>query len=231
MKVSVCMGTKNEEGAVGGVIKDIRKAVKDAEIVIVDSSIDKTPEIARKLGARVIRQKPMGYGVALRTALMAATGDIIVTMDCDGTYPAEKIPEMVKLIGKGYDVVSASRFLGKGDVASMPKFNQFGNRMFALATNILYGTRITDITTGMRAFRREVIQSFDWTENVGLSLELLFKPARAGYKIAEIPIVYRERIGTVKLNPITGGMGMVKTLLKYRVISVEKKRARPHPTS
>ncbi len=219
------MGTKNEEKAIAGVIGDIRKARKDAEIVIVDSSTDRTPEIAKRLGARVIRQPPMGYGVALRAALLAAKGGILITTDCDGTYPLEKIPEMVELIGKGYDVVSASRFKGKGRISTMPLLNQFGNRMFALATNVLYGTGITDITTGMRAFRREVIHSFDWTENVGLSLELLFKPARCGFKIAEISIDYRPRIGEVKLNPLTGGLGMVKTLLKYRLMSVAAKPA------
>jgi glycosyltransferase involved in cell wall biosynthesis len=217
------MGTKNEEGAVGGVIKSIQEAWPGAEIVIVDGSSDKTPEIAEALGARVIRQEPKGYGVALRAALLAAKGDVLVTMDCDGTYPAEAIPGMVALIGKGFDVVSASRFLGKKDIGNMPKFNQFGNRMFALATNVLYGTSITDITTGMRAFRRGVIHSLDWTENVGLSLELLFKPARAGYRIAEVPIEYRERIGEVKLNPITGGLGMVKTLLKYRLVGISRR--------
>lgn len=223
MRVSVCMGTKNEEKAVEGVIRAIQKAVEGAEIVIVDSSTDRTPVLAEKLGARVIRQKPMGYGIALKAAVLAAKGDVIITTDCDGTYPMEKIPGMLALIDKGCDVVSASRFLGKGDIKTMPKFNQFGNRMFAHATNLLYGTSITDITTGMRAFRREVIHSFDWTENVGLSLELLFKPARAGYKIAEVPIEYRERIGQVKLNPITGGIGMVKTLLKYRVVGLKRK--------
>lgn len=224
MKLSVCMGTKNEEKAVGKVIEDIRRNCPGAEIVIVDSSTDQTPEIAEMLGARVIRQKPMGYGVALRAAILAAEGDVIVTMDCDGTYPAEKIPELVKLVEAGYDVASASRFLGKKDIGNMPPLNQFGNRMFARITNALYGTKITDITTGMRAFRREVIHSFDWTENVGLSLELLFKPARAGYRVAEIPIDYRERVGEVKLNPITGGIGMVKTIVKYRLTPVRKKQ-------
>ncbi len=224
MKVSVCIGTKNEEKAIVGIIRDIRKAWKGAEIVVVDSSTDKTPSIARRLGARVIRQKPQGYGIALRAALLAAKGDILITTDCDGTYPMEKIPLMVSLIQSGYDVVSASRFKGKGRISSMPLLNQFGNRMFALLANILYGTSITDITTGMRAFRREVIHSFDWTENVGLSLELLFRPACAGFKIAEIPISYKPRLGDVKLNPFTGGLGMAKTLLKYR-ITPPKKRA------
>jgi len=222
MKVSVCMGTKNEEKAVAGVIRDIRKAWPGAEIVIVDSSTDRTPQIARKLGARVISQPPKGYGIALRAALLAAKGDIIVTTDCDGTYPMEKIPEMVALVEKGCDVVSASRFKGKGVIRNMPLFNQFGNRMFALATNILYGTNITDITTGLRAFRKDVIRSFDWTENVGLSLELLFKPARTGCKIAEVEMEYKPRLGEVKLNPITGGLGMLKTLIKYRIQPVKK---------
>lgn len=219
------MGTKNEEKAIAKVIGDIRRAWKGAEIVVVDGSTDRTPEIAERLGARVIRQKPQGYGVALRTAILAARGDVIITMDCDDTYPAEAIPDFIEAIKNGCDVVSGSRFLGKGRIANMSPLNQFGNRMFALLTSLLYGISVTDVTTGMRAFRREVIHSFDWTENVGLSLELLFKPAAAGYKIKEIPIDYKPRVGEVKLNPLTGGLGMLKSILKYRISGVRSKKS------
>jgi hypothetical protein len=82
----------------------------------------------------------------------------------------------------------------------------------------LYGIEITDITTGMRAYRREVIFDIDWTENIGLSAELLFRPAKAGYRIIEIPIPYRKRVGMTKLNPLTGGLKILKSILKYRFI-------------
>ncbi len=216
-KVSVVMGTRNEEKAIKKVIKDIKSVTNNqAEIIVVDGSIDRTPEIAEELGAKVIRQEPRGYGVAVRLALMSATRDIIITTDCDDTYPMEDIPKFVELIEDGYDIVSGSRLTKNVDI--MPIFNRFGNRLFATITSILYGIKVTDVTTGMRAYRRDVVHNINWTENVGLSAELLFRPALRKYKIIEIPIDYRERLGDTKLNPITGGIGIFKSIIKYAII-------------
>ncbi len=213
--VSVVMGSRNEEKAIRKVITDIRQATKgQAEIVVVDGSSDRTPEIAEKLGAKVIRQKPQGYGVAVKAAVLAASKDIIITVDCDDTYPAERIPEFVELIRKGYDVVSGSRLGGK--TRNMTALNNFGNTLFALIGSLLYGISVSDVTTGMRAYRRNVIQSIGWTENVGLSAELILRPARHGYKITEIPIAYRPRLGDTKLNPLSGGLGIFKSIIKCR---------------
>lgn len=220
--LSVVMASRNEENAIKKVISDIKKVTKDkAEIVVVDGSTDKTPEIAEMLGARVIRQKPQGYGIAVKAAILAATRDVIITVDCDATYPAERIPDMLALIDGGWDVVSGARQASK---ESMTPLNMFGNRFFAIMTSALYGIKVTDVTTGMRAYRREVVRSIEWTENVGLSAELLFKPALCGYKIKEIPIEYYPRIGETKLDPITGGLGIFKSILKYRFARVENKR-------
>lgn len=217
LKVSVVMGTRNEEKAIEKVIKDIKSVTNDqAEIIVVDGSKDRTPEIAEGLGAKVIRQKPKGYGVAVRLALLSATRDIIITTDCDDTYPMEDIPKFVKLIEEGYDVVSGSR-LSK-NIGTMPILNRFGNWLFATIISILYGIKVTDATTGMRAYRMNVVHDIDWTENVGLSAELLFRPALRKYKIIEIPIDYRERLGDTKLNPITGGIGIFKSIIKYAII-------------
>ena len=216
--VSVVMATRNEEDAIGKVIRDIRTATKDqAEIVIVDGSEDKTPKIAESLGATVIYQKPRGYGIAVKTALLSATKNVIITMDCDDTYPAEKIPEFIRMIDAGYDVVSGSRMILDND--SMDTVNKFGNMLFAKLTSFLYGIEITDITTGMRAYRREVVVGIDWTENIGLSAELLFRPAKKGFRIIEIPISYRKRVGVTKLNPLTGGMHILKSIIKYRFVN------------
>ncbi|MEM4389989.1 MAG: glycosyltransferase family 2 protein [Candidatus Micrarchaeia archaeon] len=222
LKLSVVMATRNEEKALPLVVRAIRRVAPSAEIVICDSSTDRTPHIARKLGVRVISQPPQGYGRALKAALLAAKGEIIITLDCDNTYPAEKIPEFVKKIRAGYAVVSGSRFLGTSP-AAMPLMNRFGNRLFAFLVSLLYGIRVTDVTTGMRAYTREVIRTFDWTENTGLSIELIFKPAVAGFKYTEIPIDYRPRVGEVKLNPFTGGLSMLKSILKYKIIGVKKR--------
>jgi glycosyltransferase involved in cell wall biosynthesis len=215
--VSVVMASLNEEAAIEKTLDDILKYTNNtAEIVIVDGSTDNTPRLAEKKGARVIRQQPRGYGIAMKAALMAATRNVIITMDCDGTYPAEAIPEFIEYMQKGYDVVSGSRVMCYKK--SMTPLNRLGNIAFARLTSVLYGIPVTDVTTGMRAYNREVIHSIDWTENVGLSAELLFRPAKHNYKIIEIPIKYRVRLGETKLNPITGGMGIFKSIIKYAVI-------------
>ncbi len=225
MKISVCMATKDEGKAIADVIQNFRKALKgyELEFVVTDGSTDNTAEIAEGLGAVVIRQKPRGYGIALRESLLHATGDVIVTTDCDGTYPPDAVPAMLKLIEEGYDVVSASRLKGKGRVRNMALLNEFGNRFFALAVSLLYGCRCTDATTGMRAFRKEVISSIEWTENTGLSLELFFKPAVLGFKVIEVPINYLPRSGHAKLNPWKGGLEMLATIIRYNLGPIRKK--------
>jgi glycosyltransferase involved in cell wall biosynthesis len=215
--VSVVMGSRNEEKAIAKVIKGIQLAAKgQAEVIVVDGSTDKTPDIAEALGAKVVRQKPQGYGVAMKAALMSASRNIIITVDCDDTYPIEQIPEFVQLIHEGYDVVSGSRIAR--DTKNMRPLNKVGNRLFADITSFLYGISVSDVTTGMRAYRKEVIHSIDWTENVGLSAELLFRPALRGFKIIEIPIDYRPRIGETKLNPLMGGLGIFKSIIKYWIV-------------
>jgi len=213
--VSVVMATLNEEGAAARAIEDIRRSTKgEAEILVVDGSTDETPQIAERLDVPVIRQRPEGYGVALKAALLAARGDIIVTMDCDDTYPAEAIPEFVALVREGYDVVGGSRLM-RGTTA-MKGFNRLGNILLARLASMLYGVRVTDVTTGMRAYRREIVHGTPWTENVGLSAELILRPIKKGCRIIEIPIDYRVRRGMSKLRPIRGGLGIFKSILKCR---------------
>src|SRR5271169_930129 len=106
LSFSVVTITLNEEAAISKVLGDINAATGGAcEIVVVDSSTDRTPEIAEKMGAKVIRQEPRGYGAAMKAALLAGSGDVIITTDCDDTYPMDMIPEFMKGIEEGYDIV------------------------------------------------------------------------------------------------------------------------------
>ena len=98
-----------------------------------------------------------------------------------------------------------------------PKINSFGNWIFALLVSLLYFKRVHDVTTGMRGYKREVIHSIEWKENTGLSAELLFKPILKKYRMKEIKIDYRERIGTTKLDPLKGGSQILWSILKYRL--------------
>ena len=108
--LSVVMGTYNEEAAIATVLEDIERVTDgQAEVVCVDGSDDRTPEIAREHGARVIEQEPQGYGVAVREAILTPDRPIVVTTDCDDTYPMEQLPEFLEAINEGYDVVSGDR--------------------------------------------------------------------------------------------------------------------------
>ena len=210
--LSVVMGTYNEEKAVGTVLDDVERVTDGrAEVVCVDGSTDRTPEIARERGARVVRQEPQGYGVAVREALLAADRPVVVTTDCDDTYPMEQLPEFLDAINRGADVVSGDRLYWGAE--AMPDLNRLGNQAFAALASLLMGERVHDTTTGMRAYRREVVEDIAWTENTGLSAELLIRPLMRGYDVREVPIEYDERAGETKLDPLSGGAAIAKSIV------------------
>ena len=201
--ISVAMITMNEEQAVARVIEDIRAALEDREheIVIVDSSRDSTAEIAERMGARVIRQfPPKGYGHAMARVLRECLGEVTVTLDCDGTYPASEIPRLADLVLSGeYDLVNASR-LEKRPVA-MPWPNYLANWLFAVTGWLLVGVKSTDLHSGMRAYSRQVIERVQVDPNgPALPVDLLLKPALMGFRIHEVFIPYGERIGATTLQ-------------------------------
>jgi len=214
--LAVVMGTYNEEAAIASVLEDIDRVTDGrASVVCVDGSDDRTPEIAREHGARVIEQEPQGYGVAVHAALEAADRPVVVTTDCDDTYPMEQLPEFLDAINDGYDVVSGDRITPGAD--AMPAFNRQGNRAFALLASALMVERVHDTTTGMRAYRREVIDEITWTENTGLSAELLIRPLMRDYDVLEVPIDYDERAGETKLDPLAGGAAIAKSILRVGI--------------
>ena len=211
------MITMNEEQAVGRVIQDIRRIVPEAEILLVDSSKDRTPTIAESLGARVIRQfPPKGYGPAMDLALRSAAGAVVVTMDCDDTYPAERIPELAALVlGDGYDVVDASRLDGKP--AAMPWPNYLANYGFALLASVLFGRRITDLHSGMRAYRKSMLDRLSYqAQGAALPVELLLRPIKLGFKVKTVFIDYRERVGVSTMRPLLSAWWTVKRIVNVR---------------
>ena len=201
--ISVAMITMNEEKAVARVIEDICDALqgRDYEIVVVDSSRDATPNIAAGQGARVIRQfPPKGYGRAMGRVLQESRGDVVVTLDCDGTYPASEIPRLADMVLSGQcDLVTASRLEPRPE--TMPIANYVANRLFALAGWLLVGVKSTDLHSGMRAYSHRVIHEVDFDPSgPALPVELLLKPALRGFRVREVFIPYGERIGETTLQ-------------------------------
>ena len=200
LSLTVGMISMNEEGAVGGVIEEIRRQAPEAEILLVDSSKDQTPVIAERMGARVLRQfPPRGYGPAMTRLLYSATTDVIVTMDCDGTYPAERILELHRRIEDGVDLVNASRTHSRPQ--AMPLANYVANRVFALGASAVHGLWTTDVHSGMRAYRTSMLRGMYVPEKgAALPVALMVVPARHGYTVEDTNIDYKERIGNTTLH-------------------------------
>lgn len=218
MKLTVSMITMNEEGAIAKVIGDIRRVAPGAEILVVDSSKDRTPEIAASLGCRVLRQfPPQGYGPAMDRAVREAAGDIVITLDCDDTYPVDAIPRMVALIDEGYDLVNTTRVATRPQ--AMPFANFLANRVFALGARLLHGLRTTDVHSGMRAYRKSMIDAVQWNaRGPALPVDMLVVPYRRGFRVTELVIDYRERIGTTTLHRFSSTWWTFKRLWKARRI-------------
>lgn len=216
MKLTVAMITLNEERAVEKVVNDIRSVVPHAEILLVDSSRDRTAEIAQSLGCRVIKQfPPKGYGPAMDRAVRDAAGDIVVTLDCDDTYPVEEIPHLVDLIDRGADLVNATRLAKRPN--AMPLANYIANRVFAWTARLLHGLRTTDVHSGMRAYRKSMIDAVEWNPNgPALPVDMLVIPFRRGFKVVEVPIEYRERIGASTLQRFKSTVWTFKRLWRAR---------------
>jgi glycosyltransferase involved in cell wall biosynthesis len=216
VKVTVSMITLNEEAAVAKVVGDIRRVVPGAEIFVVDSSRDRTAEVAESLGCRVFKQfPPKGYGPAMDRAVRDARGDIVITLDCDDTYPVDAIPKLIALIDEGWDLVNATRLATRPK--AMPLANYVANRVFAWTAGLLHGIRTTDVHSGMRAYRKSMVDAMQWDPNgPALPVDMLILPYRRGFRVTEIPIEYRERIGATTLQRFRSTVWTFKRLWKAR---------------
>ena len=222
-EVSIILPALNEEETIGKIIDEV--PVEDmegrgyrAEIIVVDNgSTDKTREIAEAKGARVITEPSRGKGRAIRTAFESVSGDFVFMIDADFTYPATYIPRMLELLEGGHDVVLGSRLKGQREQGAMSRLNLVGNHLLALLANLLYGTRVSDPCTGYWGFKGNVVKSLK-LDAVGFELEanMLAEIARQGYRIAELPILYRRRPNQAKLGSLKDGFKIGQTLIRKR---------------
>ena len=147
-------------------------------------------------------------------ALSEARGDVVVTLDCDDTYPADRIVEIARMVLSGQtDLVNASRLERKPD--SMPLANYLANWLFAFTSRVLLGVRTTDVHSGMRAYRRSMLESMTFDPNgPALPVELLLKPVLAGYLMTEVFIPYRDRIGNTTLHRWSSTLWTFRRILR-----------------
>jgi glycosyltransferase involved in cell wall biosynthesis len=212
--VSVVMITRNEEEAIAKVVDDARSALPGCEVIVVDGSSDRTAEIATAHGARVFREPVGGPAPALLYALRASTRPIVVTVDADDTYPPEIYPELVRRVREGDDVAGTNR-LGRRPPKAMPLRNWVANILFNVVASA-HATRVLrDVHSGQRAYRREILDRFDWdTTGRAFPVDLLLWPAIAGCRISEVEIPYRDRIGETTLNRWIDGRETLRRLFR-----------------
>ena len=216
LKLSVVIPCYNEEEGVRKVIERIPKLVD--EIVVVDNNCtDRTAEVARALGAVVVAEPTPGYGAAYKRGLSAATGDVVITMDGDGTYPPEEIPRLVDmLVEKRWDFLSASRF-PLADPRAMTRTNQFGNWVLTLTAMLLFFKPIRDSQSGMWVFRRAVLPKLRLTsDGMPFSQEIKLEALLRVLRFGEAHIPYGARIGDVKLQKWRDGWLNLTFLVRKR---------------
>ena len=216
LSITVVIPCYNEQDGVREVIGRMPEAVD--EIVVVDNNCtDATAEVARSLGARVVPERTPGYGAAYKAGLKAATSDVIVTLDGDGTYPPEEIPRLVDtLVDRGWEFLSATRF-PLTDATAMHVSNRLGNWALTVAAAALFLSPIRDSQSGMWVFRRPILGRLRLTsDGMAFSEEIKLEALIRGCRLGEAHIRYGARVGEVKLQKWRDGWNNLSFLVRKR---------------
>ena len=207
----------NEEQAIEQVLREIPEFV-DEVIVVDNDSTDKTAEVAGRLGAKVIGERIRGYGRAYKRGFANATGDIIVTLDGDHSYPVTGISYLLEaFLHLEVDFLNASRFPVR-DRRAMSAKHLFGNLILSTALSLLFFRWVRDSQSGMWVFRRSILQEMHLiSDGMAFSEEIKIEAIRSSkIRFGEISIVYSSRTGETKLNPWRDGFANLWFLVKKR---------------
>ena len=196
MCTSVIIPALNEEESIGQVLAAI-PARSASEVIVVDGgSDDDTVAIAQAAGARVVHEPRRGYGRACSAGVVTAVGDIVLFLDADGADDPRQIPDLVApILGGQVDMVLGSRLAREMAPGAMPWHQRFGNWLAAWLIRRLYGLPLTDLSP-FRAVRRASLLTLGMEEmTFGWPTEMIVKAARRGWRVVEIPVRYRRRLG------------------------------------
>jgi hypothetical protein len=221
-EISVVIPCLDEEDAVGAVVDQawdgIARSGRSGEVIVVDNaSTDRSAEVAAEHGAIVVREERPGYGSAYLAGLAVAQGDYVVMGDADETYPLRDLAPFVDRLAAGDDLVMGSRFTGTIHGEAMPWLNRHvGNPILTGMLNLFFGVEISDAHCGMRAVRRDALETLDLhSTGMEFASEMVFKAFRRGLSVSELPIDYYPRVGESKLNRFGDAWRHVKFMLLY----------------
>jgi dolichol-phosphate mannosyltransferase len=216
--LQIMIAALDEEPGIGATLSELFEMVGNVPALVIDgNSRDKTVEIAKNLGADVVCQEGLGKGDALSKGLEYIRPDVnyVILTDGDYTYPAEYVPAMVRILQRypRVGMVCGNRFNGNVDGNALRNQFYFGNKLLALAHNLLNGVLLQDPLTGLRVVRAEIMR--DWqvkSKGFDVEVELNHHVERMGFTIVEVPIQYRERLGQKKLK-IRHGASILRRIL------------------
>jgi Glycosyl transferase family 2 len=233
-ELSIVIPAYNEEAGIAEIarrvltIKDalVQVGIEQLELLVVDDgSRDNTAQRASEVeGVRLIRHtKNRGYGAALKTGFCQAHGELIGFLDADGTYPPESFPQLCQLALSGTDLVIGSRMAGAA--SQMPFTRRVGNLFFAGLLSLVSRQSVTDSASGMRVFRREVLSRiYPLPDGLNLTPVMSTRALHEGMSVAEVPIIYSERVGRSKLSVVRDGsiffQSIVWTALAYNPVRI-----------
>lgn len=207
----------NEEQGIEKVLRRMPEFV-DEVIVVDNNSTDRTADVAESLGARVIREHVRGYGRAYKKGFSVATGDVIITLDGDHSYPPDAISYLLEaFLHLEADFLNASRFPVR-DRRAMSFKHKFGNFVLSVAMSLLYFRWVRDSQSGMWVFRRSILDGMKLTsDGMAFSEEIKIEALkRSDVRFNEISIQYSSRLGEIKLNPWRDGFYNLWFLVKKR---------------
>jgi hypothetical protein len=232
--LSVVIPAYNEEDGIADIVHRVL-AVKDSlakvgvnglELLVVDDgSKDRTIEIVHSIeGVRLIQHPTnKGYGAALKTGFGEATGELIAFLDADGTYPPEYFPQLCTEVLKGAELVVGSR--RSGESSEMPPMRRLGNFIWSNLLSLLGNKRVHDPASGMRVFRREILERIlPLPDGLNLTPVMSTRAVHENIKVIEIPIPYSERKGRSKLSVVHDGtlflQSIIWTALTYNPVRI-----------
>jgi glycosyltransferase involved in cell wall biosynthesis len=238
-RVSVVIPTLNEARNLPYVFGKLPRGIH--EVIVVDGySVDETLEVARRWRSdvRIIMQNREGKGNALACGIAAATGDIIATIDADGSADPGEIPRFVDALVNGADFAKGTRFSDDGGSSDITRLRALGNRMLCFFVNVLYGTKYSDLCYGYNAFWGHIIPKLGidattpprddsgplWGDGFEVETLISIRVARAGLAVTEVPsFEYRRIHGVSNLSAVSDGIRVLRTILAERERSRQRR--------
>jgi glycosyltransferase involved in cell wall biosynthesis len=220
LRVSVIIPTHNEARSIGRVLADLPAGIVTEVLVVDSNSTDGTPEIASKMGARVLNEPRRGYGRACLTGLAGASSpDVVVFLDGDYSDRPDELPLLLAPIIDGRADITLGSRLGKQSVPrALPWHQAFGNRLAAALIRLLYGLKISDLGP-FRAGRADTLRRLELQEKTyGWAVEIILKGTLAGFRIVEVPVSYFPRIGKSKISGTLRGTAGAAWFILFLIV-------------